>query len=265
MISVREANSLVTGNDSLPVRVARILFGSRTIRNLGESDQRLVAQAQWSCRALDGDVTIFDQGEDCQNVSVLLSGWSLRQQTLPDGKRQILDFVLPGSLLGFRSSEFCTYGIETVTPCIIASLPARQFYALISRIPALAIRVAEIVSESEVRAYDYVTNLGRRSARERVAGFIAQMVDRTGTIAGASGHCSFELPITQVAIADALGLSNEHVCRTLSKLTADGRIRMQGHRVTVLDIKGLLSDACMEFRVARGLQMGSDDGLFVAA
>ena len=68
-----------------------------------------------------------------------------RQQNLLDGKRQILDFVLPGSLLGFSAAPRCGYGIETVTPCIIASMSIRQFYALLSGIPSLAIRLAEIV------------------------------------------------------------------------------------------------------------------------
>ena len=256
MISVRETNSLVVGNDALPMRVARVLFGQPVTSRLNEEERHWLSQAQWSLRSLDSGVTLFDQGDDCQTVSVLLSGWSFRQQNLPDGKRQILDFVLPGSLLGFSSSTSCNYGIETITPCVIASLPMRQFYTLLSRIPTLAIRVAEIVSDSEIRAYTSLTNLGRRSARERVAGFIAQMMQRTCLPEGSGSSCQFELPISQVAIADALGLSNEHVCRTLSKLTADGRIGIKGHRITVLDPKGLLRDACMEVPAARHSDYG---------
>jgi CRP-like cAMP-binding protein len=244
MISVKETNTFVTGNEALPLRVARMLFGSEVLGEIGGQDIHQLEQIQWSLRLLDPGVTLFDQGDDCQTVSVLLSGWALRQQNLPDGKRQILDFVLPGSLLGFGATAK-TYGIESVTPCVVASIPARQFYILLSRVPSLAIRVAEIVADGEVRAYTHVTNLGRRSARERVAGFILQMMQRLGS--SKSGlACQFDLPITQVAIADALGLSNEHVCRTLSKLTTEGRIRMKGHRVAVLDPQALMADACLD-------------------
>jgi CRP-like cAMP-binding protein len=245
MISVRETNSMVTGNEALPMRVARTLFGPAVLSALGDHERQLVSQVQWSLRTVDASVTLLDQGADCQTVSVILSGWALRQQNLPDGKRQILDFVLPGSLLGFASGANSSYGIETVTPCAVASIPARQFYLLLSRVPALAIRVAEIVADSEVRAYTHVTNLGRRSARERVAGFIAQMMHRLGAPQGGA-VCQFDLPVTQVAIADALGLSNEHVCRTLSKLTAEGLIRVKGHRIAVLDPEALMRDACMD-------------------
>jgi CRP-like cAMP-binding protein len=245
MISVKETNTFVTGNEALTVRVARMLFGSESLAGLGSEDIHHLEQVQWSLRTLEPGVTLFDQGADCQTVSVLLSGWALRQQNLPDGKRQILDFVLPGSLLGFGGTAK-TYGIESVTPCIVASIPSRQFYMLLSRVPSLAIRVAEIVADGEVRAYMHVTNLGRRSARERVAGFILQMMQRIGAPKANGAACQFDLPITQVAIADALGLSNEHVCRTLSKLTAEGRIRIKGHRISVLDPEALMADACLD-------------------
>jgi CRP-like cAMP-binding protein len=265
MISVRETNSLMTGKDILSMRVARMLFGRNLSSRVSSDELHILNQAQWSLRTLDSGVTLFDQGDDCQSVTVLISGWALRQQNLPDGKRQILDFVLPGSLLGFSSSARNSYGIETVTPCVVVSLPLRQFYTLLSRVPALAIRVAEIVAESEVRAYTHVTNLGRRSAKERVASFIVQMMQRMADIGSHSSPYQFELPITQVAIADALGLSNEHVCRTLSKLTADGRIRMKGHRITVLDPKALMRDACIDLTSAMSLENSAEIEAALAA
>lgn len=252
MISVREMSPFSTGNEALAMRVARALFGHASISQLSSEDLRQLGLAQWSLRTLHAGMTFFDQGDECQSVSVLLSGWAFRRQNLPDGKRQILDFVLTGSLLGFGSKESFRYGIETVTPCVIASLPTRQFYALLAKVPSLAIRVAEIAADSEIRAFANVTNLGRRSARERVAAFIVQMMERSATLKGTHSACQFELPITQVAIADALGLSNEHVCRTLGKLTAERRIRIEGHKITVIDPKGLTRDACLDEHLENG-------------
>jgi len=244
MISHRELSTVA--NDCISLRAGQALFGQSFVKHLTSGDQHTLSQAQWSMKSVTNGKSLVEQGDESRSITVLLSGWAFRQQNLPDGKRQILDFVLPGSLLGFSPGTSSAYGIETVTPCVVAILSLRQFYDLLSRIPSLAVRLAEILAEGEMRAYTSITNLGRRSARERVAGFILRMMERAHTIPAGKNGLTINLPITQVAMADALGLSNEHVCRTLGKLSAEGRISMKGHAITVLDIRGLRTDAGAE-------------------
>jgi DNA-binding IclR family transcriptional regulator len=71
--------------------------------------------------------------------------------------------------------------------------------------------------------------------------------------------------MTQVAIADALGLSNEHVCRTLSRLTAEGRIAMKGHRMTVLNPRAVMMDAGNDGSTDLTMQANEHDTMAVAA
>jgi CRP-like cAMP-binding protein len=203
----------------------------------------------WVVRIAQKGAALIDQGQDRSFVSVFLSGWAFRYQTLPDGKRQILDFLLPGALIGFGSGETNWYGVETVTNCTVASLPLASFYRLLSECPPLAIRVAECVAMSEMRAHEHMTTLGRRNARERVAALIIELTSRTQLKKLASEANALELPITQVMIGDALGLSNEHVCRTLARLAEDGVLELNRHALRVLDPVALAEEAGVDIDV----------------
>jgi CRP/FNR family transcriptional regulator, anaerobic regulatory protein len=102
------------------------------------------------------------------------------------------------------------------------------------------------VSDSEMRAHHHITSLGRRSARERIAGFIVELATQMPKNTSDGARRSFELPVTQIMIGDALGLSNEHVCRVLGKLANDGVLRFDRHTLQVLDETALIHEAGME-------------------
>jgi CRP/FNR family transcriptional regulator, anaerobic regulatory protein len=222
------------------------LFGAQALRRLESSEREKLEAVHWSARSIAKGSTIIDQGADRTAVFILLSGWAFRFQTLPDGKRQILDFIFAGSLAGFGCGETNSYGVEAVTDCRLASLSYTQFRRLLSACPSLAIHVAERVSDSEMRAHDHITSLGRRSARARIAGFIVELAGQTPKIIGDGSRRSFELPVTQIMIGDALGLSNEHVCRVLGKLANDAVLRFDRHTLEVLDEAALIREAGMD-------------------
>ncbi len=215
----------------------------------------------WSTRNYAKGGNLLAQGEARNTISVLLSGWAFRFQTLPEGKRQILDFVFAGAILGFGSGTTNLYGVEAVTACTVASLQYVQFRRLLNGCPTLAVHVAERVADSEMRAYEHLTSLGRRTARQRVAALIVELMERTKNVKTAISGRKLELPVTQIMIGDALGLSNEHVCRTLAKLADDGVIELSRHAIGVLnplaiaqeagrDIAGLSAGSKMEDRAA---------------
>jgi CRP/FNR family transcriptional regulator, anaerobic regulatory protein len=221
------------------------LFGAHALNHLEAGEKARLEAVHWSARTAVKGSIIIDQGANREAVFVLLSGWAFRFQTLPDGKRQILDFIFAGCLVGFGCGTTNSYGVEAVTDCKIASVSYAQFRRLLSVCPSLAIHVAERVSDSEMRAHDHITSLGRRSARERIAGFIVELASKTPKAAAEGARRSFELPVTQIMIGDALGLSNEHVCRVLGKLANDGVLRFDRHMLEVLDEAALVREAGM--------------------
>ena len=201
---------------------------------------------RWTIKTYQKGSCFLVQGDSKTIISILLSGWAFRFQTLPEGKRQILDFVFDGALLGFGAGNTNGYGVEAVTTCTVASLQSMQFRRLLSGCPVLAINVAERVADSEMRAYEHLTSLGRRTARERVAALLVELMERTKHPASTTIAKKFELPISQIMIGDALGLSNEHVCRTLAKLVGDGVIELSRHAVLVLDLDAIVIEAGLD-------------------
>jgi CRP/FNR family transcriptional regulator len=226
--------------------VLRHLMGAASFALLGLNEMQQLESFHWSTRVYEKGSTLIEQGGKCDQVSIVLSGWAFRFQSLPEGKRQILDFIFAGSLIGFSSGCANWYGVEAVTECTIATLSHLQFRSLLRGCPALAIQVAERISDSEMRAHEHMTSLGRKTARQRVVSLIGELMASKHTKVAGTRAEILDLPITQIMIGDALGLSNEHVCRTLRKLIDDGVIQLSRHALRVLDPRALMAEAGAE-------------------
>lgn len=235
MIHLADCNTRLPDQDKSVSLTLKHLLGVPALARLESGERERLEGVRWLVRAVDKSRSLIDQGQDRETVCVLLSGWAFRYQTLSDGKRQILDFIFAGSLIGFGSGTTNSYGVETVTNCTVATLPHGQFRRLLATCPTLAIQVVERVSDSEMRAHEHMTSLGRRSARERIAALIVELTSRAQCKELGMRKYSIDLPVTQIMIGDALGLSNEHVCRILGKLANDGVIEINHHTLKVLD------------------------------
>lgn len=87
---------------------------------------------------------------------------------------------------------------------------------------------------------------GRRGARERIAALIMELISRARCTDLDERKNSIDLPVTQCMIGDALGLSNEHVCRLLGKFAGDGVVEIKHHTWKVLDQTALTREAGIE-------------------
>jgi CRP-like cAMP-binding protein len=239
MIHLADGNTDLPGHKQSGSPTLKHLLGVQEFAHHERDERGRLESVRWAVKAVDKSCALFDQGEDREMVCVLLSGWAFRFQTLPDGKRQILDFVFAGALIGFGSGNTYSYGVETVTNCTVATMPHGQFRRLLTTCPTLAIQVVERVSDSEMRAHEHMTSLGRHSARERIATLIVELTSRAHCKELGMRKYSFDLPVTQIMIGDALGLSNEHVCRVLGKLANDSVIELNNHTLKVLDQRAL--------------------------
>ena len=226
MLCISEQNSNSVASDMKKVAMFNSLIGTTNYSALDMAEKLILEAANWNIRTIDSGNTILAQGEVVSSISIILSGWSFAYRTLADGRRQILDFTLAGNLMGFGANRIAQNGVETITPCVIGNLPISQFYSLLGRCPHFAVHLAECIVDSEQRAHSHLTQLGRRSARERVAALIVELATRSKlrkTIGSVGGQ---DLPLTLAMIADALGLTCEHVCRTLAKLFEDGVVEL---------------------------------------
>ena len=92
---------------------------------------------------------------------------------------------------------------------------------------------------------EHLIDVGRRSAVERVAHFLLELLTRLQVI-GLADECSFRMPLTQKVIGDALGLSVPHVNRTLRQLRDDQLVSIEEHVVIIKDVEALSAIADFE-------------------
>jgi CRP/FNR family transcriptional regulator, nitrogen fixation regulation protein len=132
-----------------------------------------------------------------------------------DGRRHIVDFILPGDLFGFGSCRARSFCVEALVPgTLIARYPSTGAERLADSDPQIARNIRELAFESIGRLQRRMVILGRTSALERVSAFLLEMADRSH-IAPAHAVC---LPMSRYDIADYLGLAVETVSRALTEL-----------------------------------------------
>jgi CRP-like cAMP-binding protein len=173
-------------------------------------------------------------GDAAPEVYTLYAGWAFRYKMLPDGRRQILAFLLPGDLLGLQAAMFdaALFGIDALTDVQLCVLPRRKIWALFGEMPGLAFDVAWLGARSESFVDENLTSVGRRTAAERVAALIITLYKRAKVL-GLVERDTFAFPLTQQHIADALGLSLVHTNKTLAKLRRVGMFKQQNGSMTL--------------------------------
>lgn len=182
---------------------------------------------------------------------IVLSGWASRQRVLRDGRRLILDFVVPGDLFGGAEVDGpAREKIVAVTP--LEAVDVETLVALAAEADSggepgggLTDSLAAMRREDHARLLDHMMRLGRLTAIEKVAHFLLEMERRVGGPETANGR-GFRLPLTQEAIGDALGLSIVHVNRVLRQLRAEKLIALRSGLAWVLDPEKLAALAMLE-------------------
>ena len=170
---------------------------------------------------------IVAEGEVNKDLFLLAKGWAVRYKLLPNGRRQILSFLIPGDFFGLRSTLFdvADDSVQTLTECMVCRIPGEKFIQILHDRPRLGMAIVwSVLREHSVLA-EHVVRLGRRSAYERVGHLLMELLRRLQLVRLA-GEKDFELPLTQEILADTLGLSVVHVNRTLRRLRNQGLIRL---------------------------------------
>lgn len=185
-----------------------------------------------------GDVLI-DEGANHSYLYTVLEGVLIRSRSLGDGRRQIVNFMFPGDLVGLQGAfdEPSSHAIEALLPARLCRFRRGDFVQLISTQPQLGYDITWLAAKEETALEGHIVSLGQRSARERVAYLAVWLLDRARATCLATDGRSVELPITQAQIADMLGLSLVHTNRTLRQLAREGLVEWKSREVIVPDIE----------------------------
>lgn len=179
-------------------------------------------------------------GNAPQFLYVNHDGWLSRYKILRDGCRQIVNLVLPGEIFGLPACAFrnSLYSVATLTECSLSTIPIEAVFSAAERNSRLSRALFfSAIGEAAILG-EHLIDTARRSAYGRLGHFLLELFVRLER-GGCIESLSFEMPLTQETIGDALGLSPVHVNRTLRALRADGLIALDGKRVRLLDFEAL--------------------------
>jgi CRP-like cAMP-binding protein len=216
------------------------LRGNSHFRPFAPDELKFVAGFKRGELVADAGSMILSEGAHSAQLFTLLSGWAFRYKTLEDGRRQILNYLLPGDLVGLQGSVIgeMQHSVESLSPVVLCVFQRDQLQTLFKNHPGLAFDITWLASREERMLDENLLSIGRRSAMERAAYLIAFIYQRAARVGLAAGK-RLLIPISQQHVADTLGLSIVHTNKTLRKLADRKLIRWHGRACEVLDEPGL--------------------------
>ncbi|MEO0498456.1 MAG: Crp/Fnr family transcriptional regulator, partial [Pseudomonadota bacterium] len=176
-----------------------------------------------------------------RSFSTITSGWGFRYKLLEDGRRQILNYVMPGDFIGLQGSllEEMEHSVEALTSMQLCVFERNRLVDLYGRAPTLGYDITWMAAREEQMLDEHLLSIGRRSAYERAAYLLAYLYDRSAMVGLFAETPELISPLTQQHVADTLGLSLVHTNKTLKKLSAQRVAEWKESGFRILDIAGL--------------------------
>lgn len=182
--------------------------------------------------------TVIEQDVTRGRLYTLLDGILMRYRSLADGRRQIVNFMFPGDLVGLEGAfgEAASHSVEALVPSRLCVFDSDRFYDLVVAKPSLGYDITWLAAKEETALEEHLVALGRRSARERVAYLAVWLLQRARGTCKANRGNRLEVTITQSQIADMLGLSLVHTNRTIKALEREGRVTWRQGVIHIPDL-----------------------------
>jgi CRP-like cAMP-binding protein len=223
------------------------------LRRLGHSvpltpdELPIISQLGWDIRNVRRRQSIIIEGSKNPAVYFVIEGFLIRYRILRDGQRQIVDLAVPGNFSGVPNCFFhdALETIKAMTNAIVAIVPMERLVGLFESHPRLAAKIFWSFSCQSAIVSEHLVAVGRRSAQERIAHFLLELLSRLQAVGLADEH-SYELPLRQEVICDALGLSLAYVNRVLRRLADDGLVEIKDQKVVIHDPEELAAMADFE-------------------
>ena len=221
-----------------PVTSGQELFSQNTTKS--PEYQNIFQCIRKSARSVAADTEILFEGDDIKSVVWVLEGWLAESKVMDDGRRQLIDIVLPFDIVMSKNADGFTspYGLTALTDCVIAPYPYADFLRQREMCGDFDLLIKTLRAAADARQGEVMLRLGQGTACERVAYILLELFVRLEAI-GQIRDGAFALPITQKDIGDFAGLTSVHVCRMFRKLAKEGAIENLDHEIIVRDIDKL--------------------------
>lgn len=191
-----------------------------------------------SIRRFGAKQHIFFEGDDRDNIYEVVEGVVCVYAILADGRRQVISFCYPGSLLGFGYADSYLHNAEALSATTLRCYSAGALENLATERPDLSQSLLSFMIAELSAARDQLLTLGRKSAPEKIASFLLDLSQHNLELG--ENPAVLQLPMTRSDIGDYLGLTIETVSRNFTKLRSQGVIDLhQSTTVIILDMDRL--------------------------
>lgn len=220
------------------------LRGNETFRKFSREELAFVADFKSGELVAEAGTSFISEGSSSAHIYTVLSGWGFRYKDMEDGRRQILNYVFPGEMLGLQGAVLkeMEHSVQALSDMLLCVFERRRLWELFSKHPSLAYDITWLAAREEQMLEDHLVTVGRRTAKERLAYLVVHIFERARRIGMTEGD-SFVMPLTQQHVADTLGLSLVHTNKTLRRLQSDNLITWRKRRLKVKDRERLMETA----------------------
>jgi len=205
-----------------------------SIATLSDKEQQAIQSLPVKIHTLGARHDIVRDGDQPRHCCLILDGWACRYKLLREGKRQILSFHIPGDVPDLQTLHLPTmdHSLATVTKATVAFIPHESLRQLTVNFPSLSALLWRDTLIDAAIFREWMTGIGRRSAFERIGHLFCEMYLKLQAVGLAEGY-RCPLPLTQVDLADALGLTSVHVNRVLKEMRGRTLITLRSQTLVI--------------------------------
>ncbi len=220
-------------SQSIPDTLVRRM---RTTSGLSDEELRVIRDLPIQVKTFPPEQHIVRDGDRPNNCCLIVKGFGLRSKTTTRGQRQILSLHVPGDIPDLQSLhlQVMDHDLVTLTEATLGFISHAALRKLHRERPDVAELFWRDTLIDAAMFREWIVNIGQRPAPSRLAHIMAELRQRLLTIGLTDGR-SFDMPLTQEQIGDALGITSIHANRVIKQLRADGVVDIHRGRVTIMD------------------------------
>jgi CRP-like cAMP-binding protein len=209
--------------------IKKLLYGAA----LSDDHQQALLGAIERVTTIGARHDIIQEGSAPRDVHLVVEGFACRYKIVADGSRQIMAFLVPGDMCDIHVAILgaMDHGIGAVSECRIGHVSPKTVESLM-REPTIsrALWWASLVDEATLR--EWLVNMGRRETPQQMAHLFCELLLRMQSV-GLADETSFNFPVSQEVLADALGVTTIHANRVLQDLRAQDLVVWERHKMTI--------------------------------
>ena len=220
--------------------IEKHLMKLRARSDVSAAEESVLRALPGQTRTVMAKATLIHAGDQLSNSTLLLDGLMCRYKDLSDGQRQVTELHVAGDFVDLHSFTLkrLDHNIMALTQCTVALVPHDRLKQLTEDHPHLT-RVYWFTTNLDAAIHrEWELSLGRRTALARLAHLFCELHARLGLV-GLADDDGYDLPITQIDLAECVGMTSVHVNRTLRELRGEQVVEFRYGRVQIKDLRKL--------------------------